>query len=943
MMDIKRMEDIQTQVFPNGIEQQRIEIKKIKDYMQELDIDYSNAPFDNDEGLKNFFLNPRTKGFEVKELFVKCFKEAGFDFVERAVNKINNKEERCELFFKAFNVYPKANINTISPEQETKVEKITKQQENPLIRLEITNKLLQIIYDKARKIDKTDSIDITEFTLVEKMPVTLQDEFYIRLSDDISVYDGCIGLVDYNTNKVVANGYLKTNKGKIHLIFKDKNINYNIFTNSRKFKLFLFPSDSAQFFQGKIDVNKFNGEIYEVECYIDYKQLEKINKTLCIDFGTSNTTAGSYQIKNSQLEDTDAVEIVQFLDVTEDEPVAKEMLPTLVYVNSCKNGEVEYVFGYEARKKIIDLDYDTEASVFYEIKRWINDIDKEEEIYDEDGNKCKVHRRDIIKAYIQNVIDLSEQYFKVKFDKLHFSAPIKLKNSFIREMENLFDKDYTILRAESSLDEGVAIIYNHIAKRLYEDNQSMKEPEKVMILDCGGGTTDLASCSYQYINSEPYKRVKIETNFENGDSNFGGNNITFRILQVLKIKLAQYLKNKNEEDMQKREISMQSLISKEENEIMSDIDEGFEADDFTVKDKIYEVFEQVYNEAEKYIPTRFAACKLRNEKRKMKRNYYYLWQMAEAIKIEFYRINLVVIDFNKIEDRKIYARNLEQYYLFTDLDQSGKLVKYDNPMKDIDITINEIRRVLCPDIYTLLNTLFSQKDIMNLIGNNYHELYYKLSGQSCKISLFHELMKEFIPGKYIRYPKGTVREDSSTLKMSCIKGCIEYIRDKDYGEIKPEIKAESQKLIYDIYHNKPSTSEEELILGINGNCKIIVLPNTAKKADFVIKDKNGILKKNISYDFNLGLDNPCTVTQLEKEIEKKTYLDKKVLKDNIIDGLFNISEQKVICLFVIPVTNGYGINIYQIYKDGDKYYLQQNGKFESFEDENLETFFDGKR
>ena len=57
MMDIKRMEDIQTQVFPNGIEQQRIEIKKIKDYMQELDIDYSNAPFDNDEGLKNFFLN----------------------------------------------------------------------------------------------------------------------------------------------------------------------------------------------------------------------------------------------------------------------------------------------------------------------------------------------------------------------------------------------------------------------------------------------------------------------------------------------------------------------------------------------------------------------------------------------------------------------------------------------------------------------------------------------------------------------------------------------------------------------------------------------------------------------------------------------------------------------------------------------------------------------
>ena len=38
----------------------------------------------------------------------------------------------------------------------------------------------------------------------------------------------------------------------------------------------------------------------------------------------------------------------------------------------------------------------------------------------------------------------------------------------------------------------------------------MNEPERIMILDCGGGTTDLASCSYQYVNSNPYKTVKIK-------------------------------------------------------------------------------------------------------------------------------------------------------------------------------------------------------------------------------------------------------------------------------------------------------------------------------------------------------------------------------------------------------------------------------------------------
>ena len=941
MVDTNRMKAILTQVFPNGMEQRRIEIKKIKDYMQEFDIDSSNSPFEDDEGLKKFFLNSKTRNADLKELLKWCFLEAGFDFAELAINKIRNKEESCELFFKAFNVYPKANVNTVPPEQSPNPEPAP---DKPLAppepappEEEITNRLLQEIYDKAKKVDKSDVIDITEFTLIEKMPVTLQDEFYINLPEDIFVYNSCIGLADFNTGKVVANGCLKINKGTTHLIFKDKNINYNSFINNRKFKLFLFPSNSSDFFQGKINANNFNGEVYEIECYIDYERLEKTNKTLCIDFGTSNTTAGSYKIKSPQADGTDAVEIVQFLDVTEDEPSAKEMLPTLVYVNSCKNSEVEYAFGYEARKKIIDADYDTEASVFYEIKRWINDIDKEEEICDEDGNKCKVRRKDIIKAYIQNVIDLSEQYFKVKFDKLHFSAPIKLKNSFIREMENLFDKDYVILRPESSLDEGVSIIYNHIAKRLHENFQSMDKPERIMILDCGGGTTDLASCSYQYQASDSYKTIKIETSFENGDSNFGGNNITFRILQILKIKLAQYLKNKNETDSQKQEISMQSLISTEENEIMSEIDEKFKADNFKAKDEIYEKFEQAYNEAEKYIPTRFADCKLRNEKRKMKRNYYYLWQMAEAIKIEFYRINLVVIDFNKTEDRKIYAKNTEQYYLFADIDQNGKLVKYENPMKDIDITINEIRRVLCPDIYTLLCTLLGQ---YNSIEGLLNYTYYKLSGQSCKINLFHELLKEFIPGKYLRYAKGIVRDDSTMLKMSCIRGSIEYIRDKEYGEIKPEITIDPPKLIYNVYHKM--ITGEELVLGTDESCKLIVLPNTAKKADFIVKDKNGILKKRISYEFNLGLENTCNITQIRTEIATKTYLREEILK-NTIEGIFNIPEREAICLFVIPVKNGYGINIYQIYKNNTTYYLQQNGKFESFEDENLETFFDGKR
>lgn len=105
-----------------------------------------------------------------------------------------------------------------------------------------------------------------------------------------------------------------------------------------------------------------------------------------------------------------------------------------------------------------------------------------------------------------------------------------------------------------------------------------------------------------------------------------------------------------------------------------------------------------------------------NEKRKYKRNYYYLWQMAEAIKVEFHRINdLVAIDFNKEEDRYIYAKNVEQYYLYVNNGQ--KLEQYNNPMKDIEITIKEVRMVLFSDIYILLSSLL--KDYSGVEDKNY--------------------------------------------------------------------------------------------------------------------------------------------------------------------------------------------------------------------------------
>ena len=89
----------------------------------------------------------------------------------------------------------------------------------------------------------------------------------------------------------------------------------------------------------------------------------------------------------------------------------RRMVPTIVYVQKIDHKKITYLFGYEALQKVREKDYCTTASVFYEIKRWINDLDSEEEIYDEQGRRGKVQHKEIIKAYLDFVIHTAEEKF----------------------------------------------------------------------------------------------------------------------------------------------------------------------------------------------------------------------------------------------------------------------------------------------------------------------------------------------------------------------------------------------------------------------------------------------------------------------------------------------------------------------------------------------------
>lgn len=241
------------------------------------------------------------------------------------------------------------------------------------------------------------------------------------------------------------------------------------------------------------------------------------------------------------------------------------VIPTVVYIKNCFNEDnIEYAFGYEVEELLKENNYNLKGSVFYGIKNWVKSIDQKERIVDENGDIRYIERKKIVKAYIDYVMYRAESLFKCKFKNIHITTPVKLKSEFLMMFKEILP-DYKIIE-ENALDEGVAVLYNSIENIIYKNKFVDGEEYKALIIDCGGGTTDLASCVFKINSEEINYDIDIKTTFENSEESFGGNNITYRIMQYLKIILAQHYQNK-------KDLGINELIPNIGELIYRDIDE----------------------------------------------------------------------------------------------------------------------------------------------------------------------------------------------------------------------------------------------------------------------------------------------------------------------------------------------------------------------------------
>ncbi len=790
----------------------------------------------------------------------------------------------------------------------------------------------------------------------EDAAVCYGDNFLIKCKDIF--FRSPVLILSTQTDKIVAIGEMKYDADQsdvYHLVFPRDNISFeNMSENSRNYTLCLFRKkvDGLDVcFDDITQIVKDNIIVTSVPCSIDYeKKVVDRNSILCIDFGTSNTAAGTYGINQNN---PDEISLVTFTDTIHDNRQV-HLLPTIVYVEDCSDRKnIAYLFGYDAKKKIMEKSYCLQASVFFEIKRWIGALDEKIKIKDENENYVWIARRDIVKAYLLHVLNIAENVFKRRFCRLHFSAPVKMKTKYFNSIQEILKPyGYELIPIEETIDEGVAIIYQTLANYVKAEVNENKETN-IMILDCGGGTTDLASCMVKkHIQPDGAWKVHLHTNHVKGDPNFGGNNITYRILQLLKIKLAIMWDSDYMNITRDTNKVITELIPLTEDDILDLVAplDGNVSYDRTTYAKIYKNFDAAYQKAERIFPTRFGDSeKYVFNLEDLKRNFYYLWQVAEKVKIKFYEQDAVSIGFQQ-EDNPLQYDPPEDDFLF--LGDGKDVRKLDHPAKNVKITINEIKRVLCGDIFLLLTSLMPEKP------EEYK--YYKLAGQSCKINLFMELLKEFVPGRKLRisrYAKGS-KEDwgSIKLKLDCIQGCISYVRDMKKGIINPVNVTKPPRLNYNIFQSRGEKKSPILLCKTPENLYCVTYPHKATRPEFVVCPGNhsDIISRRFELDFD---DEVFTHTKSTRKdiiesaakmsglkIESKIF---KALGEQLksIKPLRSEEMEKIHIVFAVPALEGYGIIVYILLKEetesGEFYHWRT--QYEDFEDNMKGSFFDGTK
>lgn len=749
---------------------------------------------------------------------------------------------------------------------------------------------LQNFLDKVKLLEeeKAQIAYPAHLVLYEEEGIELTDHY--EVSANFPLYEGNLLLVD-EQNRIDTCLYLKQGAGGTFCLLKGDAVPVPKMEN-HKFSLLYFKREEVSELLYDLYYGRQSTIPGQAACVrtpllsVDLQPTKETPLPLIIDFGSSNTTMGTY-------EDDGSVRIVRVADTEGEQYRESEMIPSVIGVAGVEDGKPIYRFGYAARHLAAVAYHDEDCPVFYDIKRWVSAPEREQEVITGDGIKIRLRRKEMLSAFLAYLIHTAQQQFKCRFTCIQLLTPVRQRTRF----EELFRELLPDYRVECVLDEGMAVLFHSINELILAGKYAEGVWYQALIMDCGGGTTDLTAGRFRIRNNRVSYEVDLETGYENGNTNFGGNNLTFRILQLLKLKLLEALG-----------------------------EDGFHFEAaFSLKDReAGERLDHMYEMAESHLPTRFAEYERRGREEyfRVKNNYYYLFGIAETIKESFFQKAL------RYELKTGCGEEVPLDKWRLSIMDRGRLVSC---RKDFSVLfyLYEIENLLRIDIYELM-TRFLEKPFMSGELSEYGML--KLTGQSCKSSLFTEALKEFVPGRLIRNERDL--EQGSELKMCCLEGAISYFKNLKLGYMKINQKYRVNALPYEVTAYTHENREKILIHSLRKEQDIGCISRfkIGEQLDLYLRDETG--NRLRAYHFGYDVTSFIHVTQENfNEQYAGTVIQEET--DIIVEG--------EIKFFVWPARDQWGFVVLPVLRENE---LLKRGEetFFAFEDDTWEeNFFDGRK
>ncbi len=344
---------------------------------------------------------------------------------------------------------------------------------------------LQSFLDKVKLQEEKFQIACpAHLVLYEDEGIELTDHY--EVTGNFPMYEGNLLLVD-ERNRIYTCLYLRQGEGGNFFLLKGADVPVYQ-TENHKFSLLYFRREEVSELLYELYYGKQGTIPSRIRCIrtpllaVDLRPTEETALPLIIDFGSSNTTMGRYDSDGS-------VRIVRVADTEGEQYRESEMIPSVIGIAGVEDNEPVYRFGYAARHLAALAYHDEDCPVFYDIKRWVSAPEREQEVITGDGIKIKVRRKDMLSAFLSYLIHTAQQQFKCRFTCIQLLTPVRQKTRF----EELFGELLPDYRVECVLDEGMAVLFHSINELILAGKYTEGVWYQALIMDCGGGTTDLTA------------------------------------------------------------------------------------------------------------------------------------------------------------------------------------------------------------------------------------------------------------------------------------------------------------------------------------------------------------------------------------------------------------------------------------------------------------------